>query len=94
VKNILKKTVAGLLPEGITERLKEGFVLPVFDWMIDSLREYSLSLLSEKRLRRHHLFDHYFVQKAVNEFYRGDRGNAAKIWNLMMFQIWWERYFA
>ena len=93
VKNILKKTVAVLLPEGITERPKEGFVLPIFDWMIDKLREYSLNLLSEKRLRRHHLFNYPFVEKALNEFYRGDRSNPAKIWNLMMFQLWWERYF-
>jgi len=94
VKDILKRTVAALLPEGITERPKEGFVLPIFDWMLDKMREYSLNLLSEKRLNRHHFFDHAFVQKAVNEFHRGDGGNAAKIWNLMMFQIWWETYFA
>ena len=38
VKDILKKTVGHLLPEEITERPKEGFVLPIFDWMVEKLK--------------------------------------------------------
>ena len=35
VKDILKRLLETLLPEGITKRPKEGFVLPVFDWMVE-----------------------------------------------------------
>ncbi len=40
VKDILKRTVEPLLPEGITHRPKEGFVLPVYDWMMEKLKDY------------------------------------------------------
>jgi asparagine synthase (glutamine-hydrolysing) len=93
VKDILKKTVEPLLPEGITERPKEGFVLPIFDWMVEKFKDYSMEILSEKRLRKHNLLNIDIVKDILQGFYSGNRSNAGKVWNLMMFQIWWDRYF-
>jgi asparagine synthase (glutamine-hydrolysing) len=93
VKDILKKTVRPLLPDGITGRPKEGFVLPIFDWMVDKLRDYSFDVLSNKRMNSHHFFNRETVQKILKEYHAGKKSNAAKVWNLMMFQVWWEMYF-
>jgi len=93
VKDILKQSVGPLLPEGITKRPKEGFVLPIFDWMIDKLKNYSTEVLSEKRLKRHNLLDVAEVRNILQGYYSGNRSNAGKVWNLIMFQIWWEKYF-
>lgn len=93
VKDILKNSLKTLLPEDIIKRPKEGFVLPVFDWMIEKLKDFCLDVLSEKRLRRHGFLNIDLVKEAVGRYYSGDRGSAARVWNLMMFQIWWERYF-
>lgn len=93
VKDILKKTVEPLLPEGITKRPKEGFVLPVFDWMMEKLKEYSFDMLSENRLKKHNLLNSDTVQDILQKYHAGNRSYAAKVWNLMMFQIWWEEYF-
>ncbi len=94
VKDILKKTVEPVLPEGITKRPKEGFVLPVFDWMVDRLRDYSVDVLSESRLKRHGFFDIARVKGMLDDYYAGNRGIAGRVWNLMMFQVWWEKYLA
>ena len=94
VKDILKKSVEGLLPAGITIRPKEGFVLPVFDWMVEKLKDYSMDTLSEKRLKKHNLLNSDTVQDILQKYHSGDRSYAGKVWNLMMFQVWWERYFA
>lgn len=93
VKNILKKAVEPLLPEGITKRSKEGFVLPIFDWMAEKLRDYSMDVLSEKRLRRHNLLNIDVVKNILQSYYAGNRNNAGKVWNLIIFQVWWETYF-
>lgn len=93
VKDILKKAVGPLLPEGITKRPKEGFVLPVFDWMVEKLKEYSFDMLSEKNLKKHRLLNVNAVQDILQKYHSGDRSYAGKVWNLMMFQVWWERYF-
>ena len=93
VKNILKKAVESLLPESITKRPKEGFVLPVFEWMVEKLKGYSMSVLSAERLKRHNLFNPEVVGNIMQSYHSGNRSNAGKVWNLMMFQVWWERYF-
>jgi len=93
VKDILKATVEPLLPEGITQRPKEGFVLPIFDWMLEKLKDYSMDTLSRARLQRHDLLDANAVKHIIDDYHSGNRKAAAKIWNLMMFQVWWEKYF-
>jgi asparagine synthase (glutamine-hydrolysing) len=93
VKDILKKTVEQLLPEGITKRPKEGFVLPIFDWMVEKLRDYCMDMLSEKSLTKHNLLNKDVVKNILSDFYSGNKSAAGKIWNLMMFQVWWEKYF-
>ena len=93
VKDILKKTVEPLIPHGITNRPKEGFVLPIFDWMVEKLKDYSVDVLSEKRLKKHQLLNTKVVKNILDDYYSGNKTVAGKVWNLMMFQVWWEKYF-
>lgn len=93
IKDILKKTVEPLLPEGITKRPKEGFVLPVFDWMEEKIRDYSMDMLSEGRLKKHGLLNVDTVKGILQGYHAGNRSYAGKVWNLIMFQLWWEKYF-
>lgn len=92
VKDILKKTVEPILPEGITRRPKEGFVLPVFDWLTGPLSNYSQHVLSTKRINKHGIWNQAEVAGLLKRFLAGDKILVAKIWNLMMFQLWWEQY--
>lgn len=93
VKDILKKTVEPLLPHGITKRPKEGFVLPVFDWMVEKMKAYSMDMLSGERLKKHGLLNVQAVKDIIKRYDSGDRSYAGRIWNLMMFQVWWDKYF-
>lgn len=93
IKDILKKTVKTFLPQGIIARRKKGFDLPVCAWIMEKLEEYCRNTLSERRLKKHHLLDLEAVRNIWQVHYSRKRNNAKKIWNLMMFQIWWEKYF-
>jgi len=93
VKDILKRSVEGVIPDGITKRPKEGFVLPVYDWLAGRLEGYARELLSEERLSAHGLLNAGEVGRVVDGYYDGNRENAGRLWNLMMFQVWWEKYF-
>jgi len=92
-KDILKKTVEPLVPEEITKRPKEGFVLPIFDWMTEKIKDYSMYVLSERRLKKHHLLNTDAIKNILDDYYSGNKSLAGKVWNLMMFQVWWEKYF-
>lgn len=92
-KHILKEAVKDLLPADLVDRPKEGFVLPVNDWIAQDLKPYAFELLSPQRLSQHGLFKADFVGKLLEDHYTGGKNFANKIWNLMMFQVWWEKYF-
>jgi len=93
VKDILKRTVEPLIPAGITKRPKEGFVLPIFDWMVDKLKDYTMDVLSQSRIDRHGLLNGEEVGRLVCAYYAGNKSLAVKVWTLIMFQVWWETYF-
>lgn len=93
VKHILKETVRHLLPDGVADRPKEGFVLPVFDWLAGPLKDWPSEVLSRERVASHRVVDPEGAAALVTAFRGGEAGLAGKVWNLMMFQLWWERYF-
>ena len=93
VKDILKKATEPLLAKEIINRPKEGFVLPVFDWMADNLKVYSSDILSENNLKKHNLLNNDAIRNLLQNYYSGNKKNVGKIWNLMMFQLWWEKFF-
>jgi asparagine synthase (glutamine-hydrolysing) len=94
VKHILKEAVRGLIPDEIIDRPKEGFVLPINDWLLGGLREHVYTTLAPQRLARHGLLNQEVVAAMLEQHYRGEAQHGARIWNLMSFQFWWEQYIA
>jgi asparagine synthase (glutamine-hydrolysing) len=91
-KHILKEAVRGLIPDEVIDRPKEGFVLPIDTWLLDPMRNYVEELLTEERLNRHGLLRYSSVRRLLAEHYSGTANHGPRIWNLMMFQSWWEHY--
>lgn len=93
VKFILKEALKPLLPDSILKRPKEGFVLPVFHWMTEQLQPFVRETLSVKALNQHGLLEPVAVQSLIRDYYAGNHNRAGQLWNLLMFQVWWEIYF-
>lgn len=92
VKSILKDAVADLLPEGLVDRPKEGFVMPINDWLLEKLRSFVEGSLSASRLAAHGLLEPMAVNALVARYYGGEKSLASRIWNIVSFQMWWEAY--
>jgi len=93
VKSILKDAVADLLPDGVVDRPKEGFVMPINEWLLAKLKGFVLDTLSPPNLARHGLLDPAALAALLARYYAGDRSLASRIWNLVCFQMWWQRYY-
>jgi asparagine synthase (glutamine-hydrolysing) len=90
-KHILKEAVRGLIPDEILHRKKEGFVLPVDRWLLGELRPRVESALMPERLRLHGLLRPDTVGALLAEHFSGTANHGPRIWNLLMFQVWWEK---
>jgi asparagine synthase (glutamine-hydrolysing) len=94
VKHILKRAVSDLLPAELLARPKEGFIMPVNEWLIGSLKDYVQATLAPKRLARHGLFRAGAIEQSLEAHYSGTAKCGNQIWNLLMLQLWWEAYVA
>ena len=64
-KVILKKLLGNYLPDSLINRPKMGFGVPVHDWIISDLRDWSEELLSREQNNKHNLFDYEMIIKST-----------------------------
>lgn len=93
VKHILKEAVRGLIPDEIINRPKEGFIMPLDLWLLTNLRTFVEATLSPERLAIHGLLRTEAVKNILDSHYSGKAHHGPRIWNLIMFQRWWEKHF-
>jgi asparagine synthase (glutamine-hydrolysing) len=93
-KYLLKRAALKYFPEEMVYRRKEGFLMPVTEWLLGDLEEYVRDTLSPARLRRHGIFNTERVQSLVDDLYRHqtDYRQVNKIFSLIVFQEWYEMY--
>jgi asparagine synthase (glutamine-hydrolysing) len=91
-KYIWKKAIKDHIPDEIARRGKKGFGIPIAKWLCDELKDLMLELLSEKRLKKQGIFNPSRVKTLVSDHlaYRVD--NRKKLWNLLIFQLWWDNF--
>jgi asparagine synthase (glutamine-hydrolysing) len=91
-KYALKRALAGRLPPGILGRRKQGFGVPLAQWLRGPLRGDLEETLGAARLRRVGLLDPDRVGRLVAEHVAGQRDHRRVLWSLLVFELWREAY--
>lgn len=93
-KRLLKRVAEQFLPHEMVHRPKEGFIMPVTDWILSDLEDYVRGTLSPSRLSRHGLFRPDMVHTLVDRLYRdgADHVHVNRVLVLLMFQEWHDLY--
>ncbi len=93
-KYLLKKLLARYLPAELFERPKMGFGVPIDTWFRSDLKSLLLDYLSSERLKNEGLFDYVFVEEKIKEHLSGDFNHQYRLWSLLMWEMWRERWIA
>ena len=91
-KYLLRRVLAKHIPRELYERPKKGFESPVDKWLRGRLRPLVSEHLSEEAVRKSGVFDPDEVSRWRDKFYEDHSVGAKRIWNLLMFQMWHERW--
>jgi asparagine synthase (glutamine-hydrolysing) len=87
-KYILKRALAGIVPDEIIRRKKHGFGVPVGLWFRTSLKDYVReTLLSPEALRRGY-FREPSLRRLIEEHQSGKRDHGHRLWALLTLEIW------
>lgn len=90
-KWLLRQVLDQYVPRPLIERPKMGFGVPIDRWLRHDLREWADDLLSAQRLQRQGLLDVDLVRQKWDEHLSGERNWQGAIWNILMFQAWWDQ---
>ena len=91
-KLILKDIVHDYVPKELMDRPKKGFAIPIGNWLNDELAHLMHQYLEHERITKQQIFNPVAVQNLVSSFRAGRKENTVKIWYLLMFQMWHERW--
>jgi asparagine synthase (glutamine-hydrolysing) len=75
------------VPHAALYRRKQGFALPLTHWMRHELKDMLMILLEPRTLDRGY-FAAAGVRKLMDDHLVRNRGNTARIWRLLMFELW------
>lgn len=86
LKHILKLAVRGLIPDELIARPKQGFSVPIREWLYGVLGSHIDTELQEFCARTD-LLDASAVRALVSG------RNDARVWNLFNLALWWKTFF-
>jgi asparagine synthase (glutamine-hydrolysing) len=91
-KVLLRQVARDLLPAPILARPKEGFPMPVAQWLRGEARPLMTDLLAPEAVRRQGLFDPVEVTRLIDAHLSGHRDHARELWGLVVVELWFRRY--
>jgi len=91
-KYIFKRAMDGVVPREILNRRKQGFGMPISDWVNTQLRDRIHSELSESRTMSRGYFDPRYVRTLLDEHRQNRRDHSPALWLLWMLELWHRRF--
>jgi len=88
-KHILKKLAERLgIPSPLLHRRKQGFQLPLVEWMRNDVKDQFLRILLEPRTEQRGYFKPEAVRSLVDEHIRGRRNRSGLLWRMLVLELW------
>lgn len=91
-KWLLKQVLYQYVPKNLIDRPKQGFGIPLGDWLKTSLKAWASELLSTASLEQHGLLNVALIQQKWREHVEGVENHQYELWNVLMFQAWYLRW--
>jgi asparagine synthase (glutamine-hydrolysing) len=87
-KYIFKRAGSDFVPAEILNRPKQGFGVPIQQWINQQLRDRVRGTLMEQRTRERGYTKPRHVELLLDEHERGRRDHSTELWTLFMLELW------
>jgi asparagine synthase (glutamine-hydrolysing) len=91
-KWLLRQVLDRYVPKALVDRPKQGFGVPVNEWLRGPLRGWAEDLLDPALLRREGVLRPEPVRQRWREHLAGTHHHGFALWNILMFQAWHARW--
>lgn len=91
-KHLLKQAAKDLIPPEILTRPKQGFGVPLEEWINHQLRDQIRETLREPRTRQRGYVRTDYVEVLLTEHEKGRRDHSQPLWSLLMLELWHRQF--
>jgi asparagine synthase (glutamine-hydrolysing) len=91
-KYIIKELVHKYIPKPMMDRPKMGFGIPIAAWLENELKAFVDHYFDDAFIEKQNIFNNAEVQRIKKAFYGGKKERAEKVWFLLMFQMWYDKW--
>lgn len=91
-KYIFKKAMEGIVPNEILYREKQGFGVPIGDWINVQLKDRIHSDLTDAKTIGRGYFNLKYIYTLLDEHRRNRRDHSHALWVLWMLELWHRRF--
>lgn len=88
-KYLLKESFKKYFPNGFLEKSKQGFAVPVGDWLKTSFKNELLTYIDYDFLVKQNIFKFDLISKLVNDHLNSVNDNSYRVWTFYCFQKWY-----
>ncbi len=92
-KLILRSLLKEYIPKNLIDDQKKGFLFPLKKMLQTDLKDWADKLLTKDKIMSSNYFSHEIILKEWNKIINQNKGNEYKIWDYLIFQNWYEKYF-
>jgi asparagine synthase (glutamine-hydrolysing) len=92
-KWFFKKAMEDILPKEIIYRQKEGFSIPIKNWLKNELKDLMMEYLSKKRVKEAGFFNYEYTRKMIEEHLANKQNHAHRLWALILFHLWHQKFY-
>ncbi len=87
-KWLLRQVLKRHIPSELFERHKQGFSVPIGEWLSGSLKDWAEDLLDAQKLEEDGLLNAQMIRDTWDAHLAGNGDQGHKLWNVLMFQAW------
>ncbi|WP_459926093.1 asparagine synthase (glutamine-hydrolyzing) [Flavobacterium covae] len=92
-KHLLKESFKHYFPKNFLNKSKQGFGVPVGDWLRGSLKEELLHYVDRKFIDEQGIFNYNEIDKIVQNHIDGKVDNTIRVFTYFCFQKWYKNNF-
>lgn len=87
-KWILREALRPWLPGDLLDRPKQGFVVPLSEWLRTDLRGWARDILLDPHSLDRGYFDRAAMERLLDRHAAGNDADDKRIWSLVMLELW------
>ncbi len=92
-KWLLRQVLYKYVPQELVERPKQGFSVPIGQWIRGSLNEWAQDLISPNKLKREGFLKGDIIERLWQEHINSEFNYEHLLWNILMFESWFDRWY-